>query len=139
MTYTRPAAIAKIDRIMAMLKQRPRTVFDVAEALPMSKRHAQSYLNHLMAERRIHIKRWVRHIDQRDRMYPRPVYAAGEGVDAEPPAPLTPRERRARAWAVIKADPERHLDYLQRKRVARTDAKGPRADRAAAWMYGEAA
>lgn len=139
MAFVRPAALAKIERILALLAERPRHVHDLAEAVPLSKRYAQIYLNHLMAQEQVHIKRWVRNIDQAERMYPRPVYAAGKGVNAPAPKPLTKDQRKKRAWARVKADPERHTKHLMKKRVYRAVRRAPRPDIAAAWLYGAAA
>ena len=134
MKFTRSAALTKIDRVLKALEQATMTAHEVSEMLPMSQRHAQEYLNHMMAKRLIYIASWSRNVDHSDRMYPRPVYAAGNKRNAPKPAPLTKEQRKARAWAITKQDPERHTLHLLRKRKYRSDKKGPRPDAASAWI-----
>ena len=100
----------------------------------MSKRNALEYVNHMKAQRLVHIARWTRDIAQSGRMYPRPMYQLGDKPDAPKPQPLTETEKKARAWALIKADPERHLQHTLRKRRQRADRRGPRRDVAANWI-----
>lgn len=137
MAFKRPAALAKIERVLALLAERPRTAHELAEAIPMSKRHAQDYINHLHETGRVYIVRWVRHVEHSGRMYPRPVYQLQNlkiVKDRPKPPPLTPEQRKRRAWELVKADPERHTTHLLKKRRYRTDKKGPRTDIAAAWI-----
>lgn len=132
MTFSRPAALAKLARIRALLEARPMTVRELADAVPLSKRYAQEYLNHLMSQHQVYIKRWVRDVAYSDRMYPRPVYAMGDRANAPAPKPLTSDQRKKRAWERIKADPERYVTHLLKKRKYRADV-------AANWMMQEAA
>lgn len=134
MNFTREPAQRKIARILTLLSEQPRTVHALVETVPLSRRHVQEYLNHLMDAERIHIRRWVRDISQSGRMYPRPVYAAGKGRNAPQPPALTPKERQRRAWELVKADPERYVSHLLSKRRYRSDRRGARPDRAAAWI-----
>lgn len=134
MKFTRPAALAKMARTIDLLTVTPMTAAELADALPISKRHAQEYINQLMADGRVFIIRWARHVEHSQRMYPRPVYAVGQGIDAPQPEPLTPEQRKKRAWARVKADPERYVTHLLKKRKYRADVRGPRADVAAAWI-----
>lgn len=139
MAFVRPAAQKKIERLLAMLAK-PMTIHDIAEALPLSKRNAQEYVNHLTERRLVHIAKWARDIKQSGRMYPRPMYQVGDKADAPKPRPLSEPEKKARAWALIKADPERHYQHTLRKRRERADRKGPRRDIAANWItFAEAA
>lgn len=142
-TFIRPAALAKIERILQLLTERPRTAHELAEAIPMSKRHAQEYVNHLHSAQRIYISTWRRHVEHSGRMYPRPAYRVQPADcirrDASKPKPLTPDERKRRAWELVKADPERHMTHILKKRKYRADRKGPRTDIAANWIFQEAA
>lgn len=132
MTFTKPAALAKIERILTLLEQ-PMTAHALSLAVPISKRWAHEYLRHLHAEGRIYIKAWARDIAERERMYPREVWVAGAGVDAPRPPALTLMERKKRAWDRIKADEDRHERILARRRVMKV-LKRPRPDPAAAWI-----
>ena len=125
---------AKIARILELLSDRPMTAHELGEALPISKRHAQGYLNHLMGTRQVHISRWVREVEHSERMYPRPVYKTGRGRNAPQPAPLDLNERKVRAWERVKADPERYVNQLLKQRKYRADRRAARPDKAAAWI-----
>ena len=139
MAFVRPAAQKKIDRLLAMLAK-PMTIHDIAQALPLSKRNAQEYVNHLVEQRQVRIAKWARDIAQSGRMYPRPMYQLGDKPDAPKPEPLTEAQRKVRAWARVKADPERHYQHTLRKRRERSDRRGPRPDIAANWItFAEAA
>lgn len=137
MQFNRPASLAKIDRILEMLTKRGMTVHEVSDALPLTKRNTLDYLTHLHKCGRIFIEKWVRDVDHSERMYPRPMFRAGINRDDAPkPEPLTADQRKKRAWARIKEDPDRHMTYTLKKRVKRLKL---RPDRAAAWMFGAAA
>lgn len=133
MKFKRQASEGKMAKIQALLAKRQMHVLEIAEAVPISKRHALEYIAELRKRGLVHISKWVREVEQLGRMYPRPVYAAGPGEDAPKPAALSPEERSKRAWKLIKSDPERHMTLVQKRRTRRTLRK-PRADVAAAWM-----
>lgn len=139
MAFNQPASLRKIERLLAMLAK-PMTIHEVAEALPITKRNALAYMNHLREQRLVHVAKWTRDIDQSARMYPRPMFMVGAMPDAPKPKPLTGEQRKRRAWERIKADPERHYEHTLRKRRERADRKGPRRDIAANWItFAEAA
>lgn len=131
MTFTNQASKRKIERILALLADRPMTTKQLSPLVPISAAWARIYMKHLLQTRRIHIETWVRHAEDSDRMYPRPVYRAGDGPDAPRPAALTYDERLKRAWAVVKADPERH-DKTNARRRARN--LKPRANPLTSWI-----
>ena len=131
MTFTNQASLRKIERIMALLSDRPMTIKDLAPLVPISAAWARIYVNHLHETRRVHISVWVRWADASDRMYPRPVYRAGDKADAPKPAPLTYEERMKRSWAVVKADPERHERVNARRRAR---SLKPRANPLTSWI-----
>lgn len=134
MTFTKPSALAKVARILELLKQ-PMTAHALAKALPLSKRWVHAYLWHLHAEQRVHVTAWVREIDERERMYPREVWLVGEGVDAPRPPALNPDERKKRAWARLKADEEKHARLVAKRRVMNR-IKKRRPEPAVAWILG---
>lgn len=134
MTFTKHSALAKIDRILELLKQ-PMSAHALAKALPLSKRWVHAYLKHLHANGRIHITTWVRDIAERKGMYPRELWLAGEGVDAPRPPALNLEERKKRAWARLKADEEKHARLVARRRVM-DRIKKRRPEPAVAWILG---
>lgn len=134
MSFKKEAAFAKIERIISLLQENPVTAHELAILVPISKRHVQEYLNHLVLERRVFIIRWARDVKHSERMYPRPIYAVGNRRNAPKPRPLDLDERKVRAWARLKADAERHTLHLLKKRRYRSDKKGPRRDKAASWI-----
>ena len=134
MTFTKPAALAKIDRILKLLAK-PMTAHALAQALPLSKRWVGEYLKHLHANGRVHIIDWVREIKECERMYPREIWLAGEGVDAPRPPALNLDERKKRAWARLKQDDDRIDRHRARRRVL-TRLKQRRPDMAASWIVG---
>lgn len=134
MTFTKPAALAKIDRILKLLAK-PMTAHALAQALPLSKRWVNEYLKHLHANGRVHISDWVREIKERERMYPREIWLAGKGVDAPRPPALNLDERKKRAWQRVKANEDKHDRLLARRRVMNR-IKKRRVEPAAAWIVG---
>lgn len=103
-TFTTPKAAAKIERILAALKQQPMTRDELQCLLGISKPTMRRYIAHLRAEpRRIFVKRWLRTMG-----LPAPVYALGSRKDAPLPRTPTRTERNQEEWRRIKADPDRH-------------------------------
>jgi hypothetical protein len=121
MTFTKPAALAKIARIKELLAERPMTALELSATLPLSKRWTQAYLNHLHAQKLVYISGWTRKPQQNQtREYPRPRYAAVPEdkyvYDAKKPKPFTSTEISKREWKAIKADPERHMTIVAQRR-----------------------
>ena len=125
MSFTTEAARIKLAKIRELLKDKGMTAHELADAVPISKRWVQSYLNHLKDDERIYISSWTRDIDQCERMYPRPVY---RGVtvrkDAEKPVPLTKAQRQARKHKKMMADPIKYGQHLTKERVRRAKRTG---------------
>lgn len=132
MTFTKPAALGKINRILKLIES-PMTAHALALAVPISKRWANEYLRHLHAEGRAHITTWVRDIEECERMYPRPVWLVGAGIDAPRLPALTLEERKKRAWQRIKENEDKHDRLKARRRLIKV-LKRPRPDPAAAWI-----
>lgn len=131
MTFTNQASRRKIERILALLADRPMTTKQLAPLVPIGTAWARIYVKHLHQTRQIHIETWVRHAEDSDRMYPRPLYRAGDGPDATKPAALTYEEQLKRAWAKVKADPERHQKFNARRRARNLK---PRANPLTSWI-----
>lgn len=132
MTFTRKPALQKVELILKTLRI-GKTRIELESFINLDKRTLISYLAHLHATGQIHIAAWTR---DGEHFYPRPIYKAGAGVDAPKPGPLTETEKQKRAWARLKADPERYISHLYKQRKNRFT---PRPDIAAAWLFGEAA
>lgn len=131
MTFTNPASVQRIERILSALSERPMTMADLCESSHISASWCRVYVQHLRKNGQIHISGWVRHAQQGDRMYPRPLYRAGDKPDAPKPAALTKIEKGKRAWSLIKQNPERHLEVNARRR-GRT--LKPRANPLTLWI-----
>lgn len=129
MTFTTEAAKIKLAKIRTMLKERGMTAHEVAAAVPMSKRWAQDYLNHLKEDERVYIHDWTDEVEQCGRMYPRPIYrAVVPRKDAEKPAPLTKAQRQARKHKKMMGDTLRyakHIDVERKRRAAKTGRELP--------------
>ena len=125
MTFTTAAAKAKLAKIRQLLSERGMTAHELAEAVPISKRWVQAYINHLKDDERVYISAWTREVDQCGRDYPRPVY---RGVvprkDAEKPAPMTKAQRQARKHKKMMADPIRYGQHIAKERAQRAARTG---------------
>jgi DNA-binding transcriptional regulator LsrR (DeoR family) len=125
MSFTTEAARAKLWRIRELLKAKAMTAHELAEAVPMSKRWVQAYLNHLKDDERIYIQSWTHDVEQCERMYPRPIYkAVVPRKDADKPAPLTKAQRQARKHQKMMADPIKYGQHIAKERVRRAARTG---------------
>lgn len=138
LTFTKPAALAKLQRIRDMLAKQPMNVHEIAQALPISKRWALEYVAHLHDAKQVHVLRWDKHIEARAKRHATEVWTFGPGEDAPKPKADDRKVRHRRAWNALKTDPERHMVNLAKRRVRRR-LKNLRPDQAAAWLYGVAA
>ena len=134
LTFTKPAALAKLQRMREMLAQRPMNVHQIAQSLPISKRWALEYLMHLQNCEEIHVLRWHKHVENREKRHAIEVWTLGPGKDAPKPAPDGKNVRYQRAWDSLKSDPERHMVTLAKRRTRRR-LRNLSPDPAAAWMY----
>lgn len=125
MSFTTEAARAKLWRIRELLKGKAMTAHELADAVPMSKRWVQAYLNHLKDDERVYIHGWTRDIDQCERSYPRPIYkAVVPKQDAPKPEPLTKAQRQARKHKKMMADPIKYGQHISKERVRRAVRSG---------------
>lgn len=125
MSFTTVVAQAKLAKIRELLKAKPMTAHELAEAVPMSKRWVQIYLNRLKDDERIYIHSWAHDIDQCERSYPRPIYkAVVPRADAKKPAPLTKAEKQARKHQKMMADPIKYGQHIAKERERRAVRKG---------------
>ena len=83
-------------KIEAALERRGAMTRDeLCRALGQDRRTVAGVLNRLRATGRVHIAEWRRHATGQ-REYPRPVYAAGSGVDAKRPPKVERKEANRR-------------------------------------------
>lgn len=133
MTFTKPASALRLQRILAMLERQPMNVLAIAAALPISKRWALEYIQHLHDSKQIHIARWDKDIEERAKRHAIEVWAFGPGKDAVRPPPDGKEVRSRRAWQSLKSDEDRHELVLAKRRVRRR-IRAKRPDVAAAWI-----
>lgn len=131
--FTRPAALARMQRIELLLSQQPMNAHQLAQALPLSKRWVLEYLQHLRGLQRVHITRWDKEIAERKKRHAIEVWTLGAGEDAPRPEADGLKVRRRRAWEAVKADEDRH-ELINAKRRVRRRIKAKRPDVAAAWI-----
>ena len=83
-------------KIVAALERRGAMTRDeLCKVLGRDRRTVAGALNRLRATGRVHISEWRRHAPGQ-REYPRPVYAAGPGVDAKRPPKIERKEANRR-------------------------------------------
>ena len=125
MSFTQEAAKIKLAKIRELLKERGMTAHELAEAVPISKRWVQAYLNHLKDDERIYIHDWTHEVEQCERMYPRPIYRAVKPrKDADKPAPLTKAQKQARKHQKMMNDTLRYSDHIAKERERRAAKTG---------------
>lgn len=141
MSFTTAAAKAKLAKIRELLSEQSMTAHELAEAVPMSKRWVQAYLNHLKDDGRVYIPKWTKEIEQCGRIYPRPFYRTVRvPPDAPKPEPMTAKERQARKHQKMMQDPVKygqHIAKERKRRAARTGRALPAVR--TSWVTGAAA
>lgn len=139
-TLERTPALIKVKRLLEAIKERPMTTPEIAVKLSISKGHATEYVEILHASKRIHIKSRTRDPVCGLKARARPVWAAGEGIDAEPLPPVSKKELSRAQYARIKADPARYERMVRNCRERyRRKVFVARPDVAAAWVFKQAA
>jgi predicted ArsR family transcriptional regulator len=141
MSFTTAAAKTKLGKIRELLSERSMTAHDLAEAVPMSKRWVQAYLNHLKDDGRIYISTWTHEVSQCGRTYPRPVYRSVRVPrDADKPEPMTNQQRQKRKHTKMMQDPVRYGQHISKERVRRAERTGKALPAVrTAWVSGAAA
>lgn len=112
-------------KIEAALERRGAMTRDeLCKALGQARHIVAAVLNRLRATGRVHIAEWRRHAPGQ-REYPRPVYAAGPGVDAKRP-PKIERKEANRRYRKIRGAGMQSIFDLGRiiARMAREESKG---------------
>lgn len=99
-------------QILKLLAAKKLTAAEVNDEVRLKR--ARIYVLELYAEGSLHISGWQQRPSGGS---PAPVYAAGSSLDAPRPRTQTVREKCARAWAKLKADPHRHGLHLKRNRL----------------------
>jgi len=125
MSFTTAAAKAKLAKIRQLLRDQSMTAHELAEAVPISKRWVQAYINHLKEDDRVYISRWTKEVGQCERMYPRPAYRAVHVPnDAPKPAPLTRAQKQARKHEKMMSDPIKYGQHIAKERERRAARTG---------------
>lgn len=136
--WVKPAALKKIARILEMLEA-PTTVYQVAEAIPLSKRTATAYLAYLRgipregeeaSPRRIRIASWT--MSESGHWVAQ--YQVGDKPDApHPPARTVTQRRRDKRKLLARTNPD---ELLRRRRTRQAKRRKPRRDPMIAALFG---
>lgn len=131
-TYKDKRSELRIQRIIKALTGRQLTRAELETELHMAKVTAVRYLAHLMAEtdRRIYLCKWL----TGETGTIKPVYTAGNGKDAKRPRKKSDYRRSRDYFLRSKRDPDKHEQYLKKRRAA-TLLKKTGCDPAAAWIH----
>lgn len=100
-------------RILKLLKKEPLSAAALSDRINL--RRVGIHITRLRKAKRIYVLRW----QPTTAGYPSPVYAVGDQPDAPRPPTMSEKEKRARAWAKLKADPARHDLYRRLVRLRR--------------------
>jgi hypothetical protein len=114
MTFTRSAAVQRIDRMLISCKN-GRTGYELQVIFNIDRRTVGNYIRHLRTAGKVHVSGWTRE-NIGGRFYPVPIFKTGAGTDAPKPPPLPKPEVRARAWAKLKSDTKKYAEYRLTKR-----------------------
>lgn len=116
---------ATMARVEALLKEKPMTADDLAEAAFLCRFWAGEYVKHFKEQKKIHISGWV--TVQKGKRVHLPVYAWGDGTDARAPRKKTNAQRLKER----RRDPEVRMQESQRAKLRKIQ---PKRDWAAAWI-----
>lgn len=138
-TFTRTAAVLKMQKLKAALANGPLTVYEVADVLCLSHEGARNYINALKRKGEIYIRHWKSAAAPGKRTFLRAYYALGSKPDA--PRPEGSHAVYSRRYVErLQKDPDAYEERLKRKRQwhERNSFK-PRPDVAAEWLFRKAA
>lgn len=129
MKFTRAAALARLDRIQELLRQQPATVHEIADAVFISRRYAEAYVQHLRDRGLVHIREYRRQVRETYQTF-RAIYAWGPGKDAAVPD-RSPAVRQQERRAKIAKDVEAKARELAQRRAKSIK---PHTDWTSAWI-----
>lgn len=117
-----PRTIFVVGQIEAALSVKPLTMVEIADAINMTLKSAQTYMNYLRTAGQAHVKEYRVFKTTHFAVRKTPVYAYGPGVDAPVP-------KKAADVAH-----EKYLENLGFEKPAPVEEFIPRCDWAAAWV-----
>lgn len=84
MSFKYSTSKARIEKIQQVLRGRPMTIFEICDAINLSKRWTYAYLDYLKEQRLIHIKEYRQRLTGKGLVYTA-IFSWGDGVDATEP------------------------------------------------------
>lgn len=139
--FAKPAALKKIARIIDFITAKPMSVYELAAAIPLSKRTLVVYLAYLRGDKRsdgLHGPRRIRLSEWRAREdgYLEALYSVGTAPDAKRPAARTISQRRRDKRNLLALhDPD---ELLRRRRARQAKRRKPRRDPMITAFFGAA-
>lgn len=118
MAFVMPAAKIKIEKILALLKERPMNLQQLCDAVHLVSRAMRDYLNYLHDTKQIYYSTY-KYEKIGNRVMPNRYYRAGNHRDAKKPDPLSGKERNRLKRQRLNEDPEKKEFYLARRRALR--------------------
>lgn len=126
------ASIARVEKLQHLLRQQPSTVFEIADALYISRRYADAYIVRLKADGLIYVSEYRREKRRAYQVY-QPLYAWGIGADAPPP------DRPVRVRVTEHRKQLSHEDVEKQNAKRRASRIQPHMDWSTAWIPRRAA
>lgn len=118
MAFTMPASKIKIEKILALLKEKPMNLQQLCEAVHTVDRTMRTYLNYLHDTKQIYYSTY-KYEKVGNRIMPNRYYKAGKYKDAKKPPPLPDIVRNRLKRERLNNDPEKKEFYLARRRALR--------------------
>lgn len=129
MAFRMPAAVAKINKILALLSEKPMSIWQLCEQVHTVRRTMQVYLNHLHDNKKIYYSTY-KYEKVGNRIMPTRYYKAGNHKDAKKPAPLPAIKRSQIARDRMNQDEEKKEFFLAKRRARRWANKHEKAGHA---------
>ena len=131
LSFTTAPAVARLNALRDLLAKGNITIEQAAQSTHINTRWARVYLQHLVDNGEAHVCGYALQSPSSERRYPRAIYAAGPGKNAQRPKPLTRTQINARRRNRVRKDPEAYMRQLNKQRARRLV---PKTDKAAAWL-----
>ncbi len=118
MAFRMPAAVAKINKILALLSEKAMNIQQLCEEVHTVNRTMREYLNYLHDNKKIYYSTY-KYEKVGNRIMPSRYYKAGSYRDAKKPAPLPPKKRSQLARDRMNLDEEKKEFFLAKRRARR--------------------
>ena len=112
------ASQVKINKILALLKEKPMTLQQLCDSVHLVNRAMRDYLNYLHDTKQIYYSTY-KYEKVGDKVMPTRYYKAGRYKDAVKPPPLSAKVRSKLKRDRLAEDPEKKEFYLARRRALR--------------------